>query len=398
MTGVRQFTNTQQTAVWRMLHTPPDGKLAIPDSLLPPLYNQPMNKILTLLNRTWHVSLGRRRSPATSYSSAIHVVDPGAHIRVQDGVLVIDRPGQDTIARRLPDIASLSIHGRAAITTPCVQMLLGEGIPVIWRSASGYYQGQTIDLSGQIARARRAQYAAHGTPLAMDLARRLIGGKLGNMRALLRRRGADDPQVQLLVAQLAKAMRRAHFAPDAASLRGIEGAAGAAYFACWPGLLKGPAAQMDFPGRERRPPGGPVNALLSYCYAVLTGHCATAALAAGLDPADGMLHASRAGRPALALDLVEPFRPIIADATVLFTLNTGEITAADFVDEDGSTSLTDEGRRKLLAALERRLEQTFQTDDGGRQSYREAIDRLATSLAQALIAGVVEPLAVPVRS
>lgn len=356
-----------------------------------------MNSIRTLLSRSWRAATQPLNSTNGAPGSPVHVLDPEAQLRLDDGLLLIERPDEPPLHLRLPDVLSVSLHGRAAITTPTVQALLGEGVPVLWRSQSGYYLGQTIDLSRRTARVRRAQYnTVQGTPLALDIARRLVAAKLQNMRALLRRRGVDASRIADAANRLAEAMRDARTAETLDVLRGIEGAGAAAYFACWPALLKGEAANMEFPGRQRRPPVGPVNALLSYTYAVLTGHCAAAALAAGLDPTEGFLHATRAGRPALALDLLEPFRPSVADSATLFVLNTGEITAADFGEEAGSTQLTEVGRRKVLAALERRLDETF-TQDGRRLSYRATMDRLAYSLGQALTAGSVEKLAPPER-
>lgn len=130
---------------------------------------------------------------------------------------------------------------------------------------------------------------------------------------------------------------------------------------------------------------------------MLAGHCGAAAAAAGFDPAEGFLHAARAGRPALALDLLEPFRAAVADSAALFALNTGEITASNFTEEDGGTRLDDEGCRKALGALERRLEETFHDADGQQVTYRAAIDRLANSLVRALAAGSADLLAVPAR-
>ena len=246
-------------------------------------------------------------------AAPIHITDPTAQVRLDDGLLTIERPGAPPLRLRLPEIHSLSIHGRAGLSTPCLHALLEEGIPVIWRSAHGYYLGQTANLSGHTAGIRRVQYTAQDTPLALDIARRLVGSKITNMHALLRRRASLGRLVKKAVTVLPSLGARAGTVTDFDTLRGIEGAAAAAYFACWPELLKGRAAALGFPGRTRRPPRDPVNAALSYCYAVLTGECAAAALAAGLDPAAGFLHAARAGRPALALDLLEPFRHAVAD-------------------------------------------------------------------------------------
>ena len=356
-----------------------------------------MNPIVSLLSRTWRAATEPAPAAPRIFASPVHVLDPEARIRLDDGLLVVERPQQPPVRLRLPDIQSVSVHGRAAITTPAVHALLTEGVPVIWRSQSGYYLGQTIDLSRQTAHARRAQYAAQGTPLALEISRRLVAGKLINMRALLRRRAPGNTRIETASHALADAARRADHAENPDMLRGIEGAASAAYFGCWPALLKGDAAALGFPGRQRRPPIGPVNALLSYYYAVLAGHCTAAAAGAGLDPAEGFLHVARSGRPSLALDLLEPFRPAVADSAALFALNTGEIAPADFAGDDGGTRLTEPGRKKALHALERRLDESFK--DGGtiQVTYRSSIDRLAHSLKQAVLAGTVERLLVPER-
>jgi CRISPR-associated endonuclease Cas1 len=356
-----------------------------------------MNPILSLLSRTWHATTAPTSAASGAFASPVHVLDPEARIHLDDGLLVVERPQQKPVRLRLPEILSVSVHGRAAITTPSVHALLAEGVPVIWRSQSGYYLGQTLDLSRQTARARRAQYAAQGTPLALSLSQRFVVGKLNNMRALLRRRAPENARISAATTTLADAARRAGQAKGLDTLRGIEGAASAAYFDCWPDLLKGDAAALGFPGRQRRPPVGPVNALLSYYYAVLAGHCSTAAIGAGLDPAEGFLHTARSGRPSLALDLLEPFRSVVADSTALFTLNTGEIGTSDFTSEEDGTRLTDAGRKKALGALERRLDEGFKDASEQHVTYRAAIDRLAHSLTQALLAGSVDRLAVPER-
>lgn len=338
--------------------------------------------------------LGRIEYPT---GQPVHVLEQDARIRLKDGLLAIEPARGEAIEVRLPDLLSVSIHGRAGISTPAVQALLREGIPLIWRSQGGYYLGQTLDLSGRTARVRKAQYAACGTRLGDAIAAALIAAKLANMRALLRRRAAGRERVAEAVARLDAIAGRIAAAPGIDALRGLEGAASAAYFGCWRDLLQGPAADLPFDGRRRRPPSGIVNALLSYGYAVLAGHCAAASVAAGLDPAAGFLHVARAGRPSLGLDLLEPFRPAVADSTVLSVLNTGQIGVGDVVAGAEGTQLRERGRRALLGALERRLDQTFDAGQGRRVSYRMALDLLARSLDRVLSDGNPALLAVPVR-
>ena len=317
--------------------------------------------------------------------TVLHVLDQEARVYLENGILSVGRQDAPPTRLRLPDLASISIHGRASLTTPCVHALLAEGIPVVWRSAGGYYLGQTVDLSGGTARVRQAQYGATGTVLAEALALRLVAGKIAAMQRMLRHR-ADVPEVRAALATLRAQADRLPGVPPSALL-GVEGAATAAYFACWPALLRGPAAGLGFPGRTRRPPRDPVNAVLSYLYAVLTGHCASAALAAGLDPVVGVLHAPRAGRPALALDLVEPFRAAVADGAALAALNRGEIGVGDTEPGDDGIRLSTSGRHAVLQALERRLNSACHGGDADTVSWRTAIDRAARSLAAALVAG-----------
>lgn len=151
------------------------------------------------------------------------MLDPEARIRLTDGLLVIERRADASLSLRLPEIIAVSVHGRASITTPAVHALLAEGIPLIWRSRGGYYLGQRLDLSGQTARARRAQYAASDTPLALEIARRLVAAKLANMRALLRRRAADSVRIAVAAGVLADLARRVPHAAGLDMLRGLEG-------------------------------------------------------------------------------------------------------------------------------------------------------------------------------
>lgn len=143
-------------------------------------------------------------------------------------------------------------------------------------------------------------------------------------------------------------------------LLGVEGAGASRYFRNFSGMLKtdtDPGMSFDFMGRNRRPPRDPINALLSFAYAMLTREWTVALSAVGLDPYRGFYHQPRFGRPALALDMMEPFRPLVADSTVITVVNNGEVRPTDFVRAAGSCNLTDSGRKRFIAAFERRLQQ-----------------------------------------
>jgi CRISPR-associated protein Cas1 len=171
------------------------------------------------------------------------------------------------------------------------------------------------------------------------------------------------------------------------SLLGIEGQAARFYFEHFNGCLKASDATgcFDFEGRNRRPPRDPVNALLSLAYAMLAKDLAVVANAVGFDPMYGFFHQPRFGRPALALDLMEEFRPLIADSTVLFLINNKVVRPEDFIIHNGSCALTDGGRAKFFTAYERRKD-TLVTHPifGYRLSYQRMLEVQARLLARVI--------------
>jgi CRISPR-associated endonuclease Cas1 len=182
----------------------------------------------------------------------------------------------------------------------------------------------------------------------------------------------DAPARQAALDRLAAARKSAEGAARTTEgaartteLLGIEGDAAAVYFRSFASLLKPPDDKPDeaglavfrFEARNRRPPADPVNAMLSLAYSMLARHLTIALAAVGLDPYRGFYHVPRYGRPALALDLMEPFRAVIADSVVLSAVNTGEVGPGDFVTAVTGTALTQAGRRRFVAAFERRLSQ-----------------------------------------
>ena len=192
------------------------------------------------------------------------------------------------------------------------------------------------------------------------------------------------------MAQLAELATAAGRAERAAQLLGIEGPAARLYFSQFNSMVRGTGpdglAAFDFSGRNRRPPRDPVNALLSFCYSVLTKDLLGVLMAVGVDPYQGVYHRPRFGRPALALDLAEEFRPLVADSVVLTVLNNGELTAGDFLSRAAGVQLTADGRRTVLRAYERRLSQEVTHPEFKyRISYRRVMDVQARVLAAHLL-------------
>jgi CRISPR-associated protein Cas1 len=189
---------------------------------------------------------------------------------------------------------------------------------------------------------------------------------------------------------MARLSRRAAHAPDLPTLLGIEGAAARVYFANFGGMLKQGKSEgemgFDFTTRNRRPPHDPINALLSFAYALLVKDLTVAILAAGLDPYLGFYHQPRYGRPALALDLAEEFRPLVAESVALAAVNNGEVRPDDFVRQLGAVALTERGRRQFLAAYERRLDTEVRHPIFGYAiSYRRVLSVQTRLLARCLL-------------
>ena len=162
------------------------------------------------------------------------------------------------------------------------------------------------------------------------------------------------------------------------------------YFAGFAQLLER-RREFNIEGRNRRPPRDPVNALLSFVYALLVKEWTLALYAAGFDPLLGFYHRPRYGRPSLALDLAEEFRPLLADSTVLTLVNNGEVTPASFIRRAGAVALTDAGRRAVMAAFERRMD-TLVTHPlfGYRISYRRILEVQARLLGRVLLGEIAE--------
>jgi CRISPR-associated protein Cas1 len=190
------------------------------------------------------------------------------------------------------------------------------------------------------------------------------------------------------VGQLKALADQAEQAESAASLLGIEGTAARLYFEAFPALLTAADALPgpSFTGlRNRRPPTDAVNCLLSFCYSLLTKEMLAACLAVGFDPYIGLYHRPRFGRPALALDLAEEFRPLLADSTVLRLINNREIAASGFLVRAGAVTLTADGRKTVIRAWERRMTTSVRHPLFGYQvSYRRAVELQARILAARL--------------
>lgn len=319
----------------------------------------------------------------------LYLIGSGTVLRKEGNhFVVVPRDGEPAKLRAI-DVSHVAAFGSVSITTPAMHALLAQGSPVVWLTRGGRFLGMTAGYLGKNVELRRRQFTIPEDG-RLAIAREFVLTKIRNQRTLLRRNARVG--VAAVLSQLREAADRARRAKDIESLRGVEGFAARVYFAALPAMLRddlGFEAGDLFAGRNRRPPRDPVNALLSFAYTLLVKDLAAQAFAVGFDPYEGFYHRPRFGRPALALDVAEEFRPLVADSVVITVLNNGEIGPADFRRLGVGVVLTEHGRRKFLRAYERRLEMEVRHPlFGYRLSYRRLFELQLRLLAAALLGEV----------
>ncbi len=325
----------------------------------------------------------------------LYIQAHNAKVRKAGEVLEIEQDDEHLQTVRLIDVSQVVLLGNVALTTPALHELMAREIPVSWHSFGGWFLGHTIGTGHKNVEIRTAQYRTSFDPAAcLRLAKGIVAAKIRNQRTLLRRnwKRADDPEPVL--AGFESDLRRVQSATELETLLGAEGQAAARYFGNFSAMLRQDTdgrLPFDFSKRNRRPPADPVNALLSYAYALLTRTWTVVLTAVGFDPYRGFYHQPRYGRPALALDMMEPFRPLIADSSVLQAINNGEVQANDFVRAGAAVALTNDGRRRFIAAFERRLShEVTHPLFGYRVSYRRLLELQARLLARHLLGEIPE--------
>ncbi len=309
------------------------------------------------------------------------VQNPRAYVGRRGGELTVKLEKETLCRHPLEQLQALYLYGAVQLSTQALHGCLERAIPIAYFSPAGRFLGMTGGLPASGTDARRGQYRLHEQPLLRaKLASRVISAKIHNQRVLLMRNGEPPKPVLARLAELRDQARDEGKSLDI--LRGIEGMAAALYFEHFGTMLKGTAFEnFDFNGRNRRPPRDPVNALLSQGYSILAKELTGLCHAVGLDPFLGFLHQPRYGRPALALDLMEEFRPLIADSVAISVLNRRELEVGDFTRTTRGTFLGDEGRKQFWRAWFRRLDtEVTHPDFGYRMSYRRMLDVQARQL------------------
>lgn len=375
----------------------------------------------------------RRLIAARDDKRPLYITTAGVSVGKKSELVQVKEKGEVVAEIRISDLSHVAVFGSATVSTALLQTLCEKDIPVSYFSSGGFFYGLTRGQSLKNVFTRISQFEVAADPSAsLGIARLIVNGKIRNQRKLLMRNHASPPS--LAIARLKHVAEAALEARDNAELLGIEGVAALVYFENFAGMLKtgdnadealvgdhgegaaraadvedaepgniegtAPAKPsrrgrrdaigqqfftFDFTRRNRRPPKDAVNALLSFGYGLLARDCTVAAHAVGFDPYVGFYHQPRFGRPALALDLMEEFRPLIADSVAITLINTKAIGPGDFVRAGDAVNLSAAGRKRFFTAYEQRMNTTIVHPVFDYQvSYRRALELQARLLAKAL--------------
>lgn len=340
----------------------------------------------------------RQLVPRGDAPKPLYVSEQGAMISKDKGRLEVTKHGEHLASVRAIDVSQVCIYGNVQLSSQVLRELFAREIPVCWFTYGGWFSGMAEGLPGRNVELRRRQTIV-GAQGGLEIARRVVNGKILNSRTLLRRNTRQRSDEVL--GQLKGLADRALEVTSTGSLLGVEGTAARLYFGAFPTMLREekrlPGSTFSFEGRNRRPPTDPVNCLLGYVYGLLTKELTAAAFAIGFDPYQGFYHRPRFGRPALALDLAEEFRPLIAESVVVNLINNGEVAAGDFLVRAGGVTLTQSGRKAVLASYERRLAMELRHPlFGYRASYRRILEVQCRLLAAHLLGEI--PAYVPVTT
>jgi CRISPR-associated protein Cas1 len=290
---------------------------------------------------------------------------------------------------RIGEICQLNLMGSVQITTQAVQTLCESNVPVCYFSQGGWFYGITTGMNTKNVFLRRTQFRlAEQEWFALRLARKLVAGKIRNQRTMLLRNHVE-PESRTL-SELKSMIERVETTESLEELLGVEGNAARLYFQAFAGMIKAESDEdtpaifrMDFTARNRRPPRDAVNALLSLGYSMLAKDLTVSCYAVGFDPLMGFYHQPRFGRPALALDLMEPFRPLIVDSAVINAINTRMVTPSDFISTGNSVALKPPGRKAFYRAYELRMDSLVTHPEFAyRVSYRRLLEIQARMLAR----------------
>lgn len=323
----------------------------------------------------------------------VYITANDAFIGKTDERLVVKADKQKLLDVPLIKVDGLVILGRATVSPAVVKELLERHIPLCFLTETGKYLGRLEPEMTKNIFVRQAQWKAAGeSAQAIHLVKGFVRGKLKNYRTSFLRQARKHSEVELdrAIDRIESAISPIEQTNNINSLRGLEGAGSAAYFGAFDRLIR--VEEFSFSTRCRRPPTDPVNSLLSFGYSLLRQDIQSAVNLVGFDPYLGYLHCQHYGRPSLALDLMEEFRPLVVDTIVLNAINLRILVRGDFTSEpiSNAVSLTTEARRKFLKLYEEKKQSKFKHPVLGKQcSYQEAFE-IQTRLMAKYLMGEIE--------
>ena len=297
----------------------------------------------------------RRMYPIRSDTIPIYIQEQGAYVTKSGDCIHVKLKDTPIKKIRLIDISEITLFGNVQITTQAIRELNKRNIPICYMTYGGWFTGITTGLSHKNIELRIKQHKKYGVKNAsIGIARQIVFGKIKNCMTMLRRNHKSPPIDKINTMNILA--QRACTVKQYDTLLGIEGMAARIYFSEFNGMIKSESMGFDFNGRNRRPPKDPINAIMSFLYAMLTRSAIITVSRVGLDPYLGFLHMPKYGKPALALDMIEEFRPIVADSTCITLINNSEINESDFIQTNFGTNLTSRGRSTVISAYERRMD------------------------------------------
>lgn len=300
--------------------------------------------------------------------NTLYVMTGGSYLHLDNDAVRIEVERDTKLRVPLHHIQAIVTFGDVLTSPALIGRCMQGGIGMTLLDRNGRFRARVEGpVSGNVL-LRKAQFEASADPVAaLKLARNIVAGKLRNSRVVLQRGAreakadSDREALDSAVKKLDASLRAAKVAATMDALRGVEGEAAHTYFAAANYIIRADMrGEFAMDGRSRRPPRDRLNALLSFLYTVLTHECRSALETVGLDPQVGFLHVLRPGRPALALDLVEEFRSVLADRVALTLVNRGQVKAADFrVTEGGAVLMNDDARRAVSIAWQEKKQETL---------------------------------------
>lgn len=327
----------------------------------------------------------RRMYPMRNDAIPLYVQEQGAYVTKSGECIHVKTIDKQVKKIRLIDISEITLFGNVQVTTPAIRELCNRNIPICYMTYGGWFTGMTSGLSHKNVELRIGQHRRYEKKSAsMAIAREIVFAKIKNCATMLRRNHKSPPKDK--IDELDGFAERARTTRQYETLLGIEGMAARIYFSEFNGMVKSESTYFEFTGRNRRPPKDPINAILSFLYAMLTRQATTTVSRVGFDPYLGYLHMPKYGKPALALDLIEEFRPIVADSVCITLINNVEITPSDMIKTRFGVNLTSDGRRKVITAYERRMN-TIITHPilGYTVSYRRVMETQARLLSRHIL-------------